>query len=125
MSQRRLVENTMEHAMIFDEFATIPEEEFRSHPAQLSLDDAFYEADIPYTYEEYLAHIQLTKDYAAVHPFYKVDTEAKQTFRNIQIHMTEGKLVRISKSRTPVIHFVIRHPKMVHALEHFVAPVTE
>ena len=122
-NQRQLVEKTLEPAMIFDEFAIIPEEEFQRHPVQLSLDDAFYEADIPYTYEEYLAHIQLTKDYAETHPHYKVYTEAKQTFRNIQIHIIEGKLVRISKSRTPVIHFVIRHPKMVHALENFVAPV--
>ena len=124
-NQRQLVEKAMEHAMIFDEFATIPEEEFRRHPAQLSLDDAFYETDIPYTYEEYLAHIQLTKDFAEAHPCYKVYAEAKQTFRNIYIHIIEGKLVRISKSRTPVIHFVIRHPKMVHALENFVAPVSE
>ncbi|MDD7643603.1 MAG: helix-turn-helix transcriptional regulator [bacterium] len=124
-NQRRLAKKTMEHALIFDEFATIPEDEFQRHPLQLSLDDAFYEADIPYTYEEYLAHIRFTKDFAAAHPHYKVSAEAKQTFRNIQIHIVEGKLVRISKSRTPVIHFVIRHPKMVHALEHFVSPITE
>lgn len=124
-NQRQLVEKTLEPAMIFDEFATIPEEEFLRHPAQLALDDAFYEADIPYTYEEYLAHIRLTKEYAETHPRYKVCTEAGQTFRNIHIHIIEGKLVRISKSRTPVIHFVIRHPKMVHALENFVSPITE
>lgn len=123
--QRDLMEKTLEHANICDEFATIPEEEFLTHPAQLSFDDAFCETDIPYTYEEYLTHIQLTKEYAADHPRYKVNAEAKQTFRNIHIHIIEGKLVRISKSRTPVIHFVIRHPKMVSALEHFVAPVTE
>ncbi|MGN0337990.1 MAG: helix-turn-helix domain-containing protein [Lachnospiraceae bacterium] len=124
-SQRNLIEKTLEHTSICDEFATISREEFDVHPLHLALADAFYEADIPYTYKEYLAHIQLTKDYAEAHPHYKVYTEAKQTFRNIQIHIIEGKLVRISKSRAPVIHFVIRHPKMVQALENFVAPITD
>lgn len=123
--QRELMEQTLEHADICDEFAVISEEEFLTHPAQLSFEDAFYETDIPYTYEEYLAHIRLTKDYAMIHPRYRLHTLVQQTFRNIQIRIIEGKLVRISKSRTPVIHFVIRHPKMVQAIENFVAPVTE
>lgn len=123
--QRTLFEETLQNAYVYDEFATISQEEFEAHPAQLALADAFYEADIPYTYEEYLAHIRLTKEFADTHSGYKVQTDAKQTFRNIQIHIIEGKCVRLSKSKTPVIHFVIRHPKMVSALEHFVAPVME
>ncbi len=62
-TQRDLVEKTMEHSSVYDEFATIPEEEFLKHPAQLSLADAFYEADISYTYEDYLSHIRLSKDF--------------------------------------------------------------
>ena len=123
--QRTLFEETLQNAYVYDEFATISQEEFAEHPAQLALSDAFYEADIPYTYEEYLAHIRLTKEFADTHSGYKVQTDAKQTFRNIQIHIIEGKCVRLSKSKTPVIHFAIRHPKMVSALEHFVAPVME
>ena len=123
--QRTLFEETLQNAYVYDEFATISQEEFAEHPAQLALSDAFYEADIPYTYEEYLAHIRLTKEFADTHSGYKVQTDAKQTFRNIQIHIIEGKCVRLSKSKTPVIHFVIRHPKMVSALEHVVAPVME
>lgn len=121
--QRELIEKTLAHASICDEFATISREEFDAHPAHLALADAFYESDIPYTYEEYLSHIRSTKDFAEKHPNYTVYTQAKQTFRNIQIHIIEGSCVRLSKSKAPVIHFVIRHPKMVNALEHFVAPV--
>ena len=121
--QRELIEKTLEHSSICDEFATISKEEFDAHPAHLALADAFYESDIPYTYEEYLSHIRSTKDFAEKHPNYTVYTQAGQTFRNIQIHIIEGSCVRLSKSKTPVIHFVIRHPKMVNALEHFVAPV--
>lgn len=124
-NQRNLVEKTLEHASIEDEFATISKSEFDKHPAVLALADAFYEADIPYTYEEYLQHIQLTKEFANTHPLYRVQTEATQTFRNIQIHIIEGKCVRLSKIKTPVIHFVIHYPKMIRALQNFVAPVVE
>lgn len=34
-------------------------------------------------------------------------------------------LAYAGEQKTPVIHFVIRHPKMLHALSNFVAPVSE
>ena len=123
--QRKLLEQTLENSSVCDEFATISPKEFAAHPVHLSLADAFVEADIPYTYDEYLAHIRATRDFAQMHSGYTVHTNSTQAFRNIQIHIIEGKCVRLSKTKTPVIHFVIRHPKMVSALEHFIAPVVE
>lgn len=124
-NQRLLIEKTLEHSSVCDEFATISPEEFQEHPAHLSLTDAFYETDFVYSYDEYLAHIRQTMEFSASHPNYRVHPTAKQTFRNIQIHIIEGKCVRLSKTKTPVIHFVIRHPKMISALENFIAPVEE
>lgn len=86
---------------------------------------AFYEKDISYRYEEYLEHVTLTKEFAKTHSNYSIQTSSPQVFRNIQIHILEGNYVMISKVKTPVIHFVIRHPNMVSALEHFTAPVIE
>ena len=31
----------------------------------------------------------------------------------------------VSKGRAPVIHFVIRHPKLVNAIENMIVPVTK
>lgn len=124
-NQRSLIEKVLEHASVFDEFATISPEEFQGHPIHLSLADAFYETDLAYTYDEYLAHILQTTEFSNSHPHYRVRPTARQTFRNIQIHIIEGKCVRLSKAKAPVIHFVIRHPKMVNALENFIAPVEE
>ena len=92
---------------------------------QLSLSTCFYETDIPYTYAEYLEHLTLTREFADKHAGYTMKLSNAHVFRNIQIKMLEGNCVMISKVKAPVIHFVIRHPKMINALENFIPPVVE
>lgn len=123
--QRELTESILQHNSILEEITILSSEEFSRHPVSLPLADLFYETTVPYTYEEYLSHIQLTEEYALCHPLYRIKTSAEQAFRNIRVHIVEKKYVMISKSKAPEIHFVIRHPKMVSALEKFVAPVME
>lgn len=121
--QKQHLETILENNSVCDEFSVLSPEEFCLHPVHVPLSGIFYEQDITYTYDEYLAHIRLTKDFAQNHPNYVLQDSAAQVFRNIQIQILEGKYVWISKVKTPVIHFVIRHPKMVKALENFIAPV--
>ncbi len=123
--QKEIAETILKDNTILDEMTILSKEEFERHPVNLSIAGTFFEADIPYTYDEYLTHIKFTNEFADNHPNYTINTYAAQTFRNIQIHILEGKYVMISKVKTPVIHFVIRHPKMINAIENFVAPVTE
>ena len=49
----------------------------------------------------------------------------RQTFCNLQILIHEGQWAMISKGNAPAIHFVIRHPKLLSALENFIPPVIE
>lgn len=51
--------------------------------------------------------------------------EAVNAFKNIQVFVKSGKWAIISKEKTPRIHFVIRHPKLVDAIESFKPAVTE
>lgn len=121
--QKALTQTILQNSSVLDEINILSSKEFEMYPVNLSLDGAFIETDIPYTYEEYLAHMNLTKKFAESHENYTINDTSTQAFRNIQIHILEGKYVMISKMKTPVIHFVIRHPKMVNALENFIAPV--
>ncbi|MGN1085162.1 MAG: hypothetical protein ACI4QX_09160 [Lachnospiraceae bacterium] len=123
--QRELMETILSENPVFDEITAVSPAEFEQHPVNLSVAGAFYETDIPYTYEEYKTHIRLTKEFAENHPNYTLNASSAQTFRNIQIQILEGKYVMISKVKTPVIHFVIRHPKMIDAIGNFIAPVVE
>lgn len=100
-------------------------EEFAAYPVVLSLSGAFYDKELFYSYEEYLKHFQATKDFEKTHPNYRLKIAGTQVFRNIQIQIHEGKWVMVSKAKAPVIHFVIRHPKMLEAFENFTVPYME
>ena len=94
----------------------LTEEAFERYPMSLPLSESFYERDIPYTYQEYLEHIDQTEQFAAVHPRCRLELTADSTFRNLQIVMHEGRWAMVSKEKSPAIHFVIRHAKLRRAL---------
>lgn len=123
--QKEIIEKIVINNPLLDEIHEISIEEFEKYPIVLSLSGTFYENEIVYTYEEYLEHLQQTKDFANKYNHYTLTINKEQVFRNIQISIHEGKWVMISKNKTPVIHFVIRHSKMIDAIENFVVPVSE
>ncbi len=110
---------------ICDEISTLTGAELAQHPIAVALSGIFYEQPIYYTYEEYTAHLRQTQEFADTHNNYRFQINRAHAFHNIQIQTLSGKQVIISKSKTPVIHFVVRHPKMVDALTRFTPPVTE
>ena len=85
----------------------------------------FCETDIPYSYEEYLAHLKETENFAAEHPNYTLKKTSSHAFCNLQINIHEGRWAMVSKGKAPAIHFVIRHPKLREAIENFIPPVVE
>lgn len=103
----------------------LTEEAFERYPMSLPLSGSFYEHDIPYTYQEYLEHIDQTEQFAAVHPRCRLELTADSTFRNLQIVMHEGRWAMVSKEKSPTIHFVIRHAKLRSAIESFEPPLVE
>lgn len=123
--QRSRMERILARDPVTDELPIVTEAEFGAHPMALPLSGLFYETDILYTYEEYLEHKMLTQAYGAAHPNYTVKWSGTHTFRNIQIAIVEGKWAVISKNKAPAIHFVIRHPKLLRAIENFIPPLVE
>ena len=103
----------------------LTEEAFERYPMSLPLSGSFYERDIPYTYQEYLEHIDQTEQFAAVHPRCRLELTADSTFRNLQIVMHEGRWAMVSKEKSPAIHFIIRHAKLRSAIESFEPPLVE
>ena len=124
-AQRRMYETLLKNGTVTDEIALPDAEEFERFPMLLSLSNIFYETSIPYTWQEYQEHLEQTRAYAASHPGYTLNESSGYVFRNLQIHIHEGKWVMVSKNKTPAIHFVIHHPKLCGAIENFVPPVIE
>ncbi len=124
-SQRQMAETILQDNKIEETIYTVEREEFERHPISLSLSGLFYEKNIPYTYDAYLTHLEQTKQFAVSHPNYSPVFSGGSTFRNLQIFIHSGQWAMISKEKSPAIHFVIHHPKLLHALEHFTPPVTD
>ena len=85
----------------------------------LSLENMFYDKKINYTYDEYLNHLKRTKKFEKENINYHLNYEKEQTFKNITTTIINNKYVIISKNANPVIHFVIKHPKLVEAIDNF------
>ena len=73
---------------------------------------------VKYKYEEYVEHFNSTKEFSKKNANYKISISEK-TFSNITISILEDNYAIISKKSNPVIHFVIRHPKLVGAISEF------
>lgn len=104
---------------VFDYIYIIKEDEFINDTPSLSLNNLFIDKTINYTYKEYIEHLKLTNEYAKNNKNYNVLTEEDKTFKNITITILKNNHVIISKNSNPTIHFVIRHPKLVAAIESF------
>lgn len=104
---------------VFDYIYVIKENEFISDTPSLLLNNLFIDKIINYTYKEYIEHLKLTNEYAKNNKNYNILTEKDKTFKNITITILKNNYVIISKNSNPTIHFVIRHPKLVAAIESF------
>ena len=104
---------------VFDYIYVIKEDEFISDTPSLLLNNLFIDKTINYTYKEYIEHLKLTNEYAKNNKNYNILTEKDKTFKNITITILKNNYVIISKNSNPTIHFVIRHPKLVAAIESF------
>ena len=104
---------------VFDYIYVIKENDFISDTPSLSLNNLFIDKIINYTYKEYIEHLKLTNEYAKNNNNYNILNEEVKTFKNITITILKNNHVIISKNSNPTIHFVIRHPKLVAAIESF------
>lgn len=120
-----LMEQKLTNCSIIDEIMIPSKEDFEKHPMHLSLAGCFFDKPISYSYEDMQLHLTQTKEYAENHTNYALKVTDITAFRNIQIQILENQYVVVSKAKAPVIHFVIKHPVMVNALQNFNIAVIE
>jgi hypothetical protein len=107
------------------EISEVTHEDYENYPARLPVSEIFPAADIRYTEEEYRAHIREAQEFADNHSGFYITTNSMPAFRNIDITISPGRAVLVSKSNPPIIHFLILHPQMVSAFEQFAPPIYE
>ena len=114
-SELKYMNNILKNNSVNDYIYIIKENE----NITLSLENMFYNKKINYTYDEYLEHLKLTKKFEKENINYHLNYEKEQTFKNITTTIINNKYVIISKNAKPAIHFVIKHPKLVEAIDNF------
>lgn len=123
--QKERIKSILATDTIEAEIPAFTPENFAADPPVLELSGIFCETDIPYSEEEYAAHLSESKTFAQQNPNYTLKYSTAHTFRNLQIRIHRGQWVIVSKEKAPAIHFVIRHPKLRRAIENFMPPITE
>ena len=111
--QEKVISTILKHSVITDNICKYNKNDFS--------DDVYFDIDgikVKYKYEEYVEHFNSTKEFSKKNANYKISISEK-TFSNITISILEDNYAIISKKSNPVIHFVIRHPKLVGAISEF------
>ena len=124
-SEVQRMQQKLAGCMITDEIALPGREDYAEHPMVLSVSGCFFETPILYSYEDMTAHLAETQRYAETHGNYHFRLNEISAFRNIQIEILKDRYVIVSKIKSPSIHFVIKHPMLVNALQNFTVPVVE
>ena len=113
----------IDNNIFIDEIPIIDKKEFENSPLPLLLSNVFYESKIYYKYEDYLAHLEMTKEFEKNNSNYKLVLKPFNTFKNIDLFICKNNWIMISKTNSPSIHFVIQHPKLMNAIENFTPPI--
>lgn len=118
-AEKERVSKILKNNKIVDEITILTKEEFEINKCYLSLSKIFYDNKIIYTYEDYINHINLIKEFKKKNKNYDFKINNTNIFKNINIHIIDNKQAVISKENTPSIHFVIHHPKLINAISNF------
>ncbi len=124
-SEIERINQKLTHSTITENIHIPSEAAYQENPMLLSVSGCFYEQPIAYDYKQLLAHLKETQEFAKSNRNYVLNTNELTAFRNIQIEIMEDEYVVISKVKSPSIHFVIKHPRLINALQNFTVPVIE
>jgi len=93
---------------------------YDASPVRLSFADQFMDIDykLPYdTFHRYRAELM---QLAGQYPGFIFDPVPSPLFNNINITIAGDKMVIVSKEKSPTIHFVIYHSRMIRAFQDFI-----
>ena len=116
-SEEKIILELLNKNVIIDNIYIETKEDFINNEIYLSLENLFTDKKIKYDYIEYLEHLEELKNFKNKN--YKVVYMENRTFKNITITILEKNFVLISKTANPIIHFVIKHPKLIDAINNF------
>ena len=119
------IHNILKKNSVVHEVPEYTDEQFDDMPPALFLSPMMRQLYIPYTKELYQKHLQLTQEFAETNPGFTLIINPDFSFRHLAIHGQEDYHAVVIKNQSPEICFVITHPNMVQALNHYTAPIIQ
>lgn len=101
------------------------ERQFSACASGLALADLFMDNEITLTGTEYKECATALRQLAAEHENLHLEFDPRTAFHHINIAIIGNKMVIVSKEKSPAIHFVIHHKKMVQAFRNFIPPIID
>ena len=114
---RENIESKLEKNTICVEMPILSESTFKENPPALQIPGSPLTGKIIYTYEEYSRPLKATEEFASANTGYTLIKKSSTPFSNINILISKGNYVCISKMLSPTIQFIIRHPELRDAIE--------
>ena len=110
-------ESVLKENTVCVEIPALSEDAFSENPQALQIPGSSLTGKIIYTYEEYSRHLKATEEFADANTGYTLIKKPNTPFSNINILISKGNYVWISKMLSPTIQFIIRHPELREAIE--------
>ncbi|MCR5031807.1 MAG: hypothetical protein K6A92_02985 [Lachnospiraceae bacterium] len=107
------------------EIPDIREEDFEKESPALNLSPLFLGRKISYSPAQYRRHREALEKQVSANELLSLTANPKAAFRNMDICISKGKWVWISKHSHPNIHFVIHYSKLREAIENMILPIYE
>ena len=124
--QRNILNNIIASgSVLHEDIYMIDSEEFQSKPVSFWVIDEALEKKLYYTYEQYLEHQRLIKEFADEHENYSVFFSNNEKIKEMSFAVSKGRWAAILKFEPPFITFIIRQPNVREALENIALSVNE
>ena len=102
---------------------SISEEEFRKKPISLAFADIGRDISVDYSFEEYRAHLERVKEFCETYKNIEMASHPANSLRNVNIQLIHGQAMIVTKSRAPLICFVIRQANLLRTFEEFAVSI--
>ncbi len=95
-------------------------EDYEKSPVRLSFADLFMDIGRDIPYDDYRRYLDELATLSEENPRLILELIPSPRFRNINITVAGDRIVVVSKEKSPTIHFVIYHKKMIRAFQNLI-----
>lgn len=124
-SQKEFLDRILQNGTCSIEILVPSKKEFEEYTPEFDAPFLHSDESLSYSWETYLEHLSLSKEFAAGNAGLSVRQTDSSAFRNLSIYVRDQKAAIVARQKNPRIIFFITHPNMVRAISQFTAPVVD